>query len=478
MKKVLSLLFMFTFIAVSYAQELHTIFTNPYNLFIPGYLEVNSGDTIRFQWDGISYPHTTTSSNIPLGAIPWDSDLSPDNPSFDLVLTVVGLYDYVCTPHQDMGMVGQINVLPVESDSDILGNWLVDSMTANMVMVFDEETLAILIEMSTIMSPDEFMDEFYFPIPNSNEEWAYIAENGISISMDASELTMVNLINITESHITFDGDYIPIPYEMLNNTTIDFSSSIMDSPFPFPFSEINIDNLTDENMTLSTTYTETMLDSTNEMKLIIYCSSIEEQEIIFGCMDQEALNYNNEANIDDGSCDYPYFCNNGQLLITMYDSAEDGWEGSELIINGVSFTNNSNEEYIQDYVDNAECFIFSTLEGDHMEQSSWILLNENDEVLYQGELPFSANDTDNDEVCDDMDNCVNLFNPDQTDSDNDGEGDACDDDDGIGIEELEMQKTILIKMVDILGRDYSTHPKGKILFYNYSNGSVKKEVRL
>ena len=87
MKKVFSLLFTFTFIANSYAQELHTVTTAPYNLFIPAYLEVNSGDTIRFQLYccGVDDYHTTTSSDIPLGAIPWDSDLSPDNPTFDLV---------------------------------------------------------------------------------------------------------------------------------------------------------------------------------------------------------------------------------------------------------------------------------------------------------------------------------------------------------------------------------------------------------
>lgn len=44
-------------------------------------------------------------------------------------------------------------------------------------------------------------------------------------------------------------------------------------------------------------------------------------------------------------------------------------------------------------------------------------------------------DTDGDGVPDDMDNCPNIRNPDQTDSDGDGLGDACDDDrDGDGVD--------------------------------------------
>jgi len=474
MKKFYSLLFMLTCVAYSYAQEVHTISTSPYNIFYPSYLDVFPGDTIRFEYDGMSYPHTTTSTDIPLGATPWDADLSSDNPTFDLVLTVVGVYDYVCTPHIEMGMVGQITVLPVDTESDIVGNWLVDSVDASMSMLLDQETLDILILMSAFMTPEEFMDEMGFPMPISDEEWAYIAENGISIPIDDSEIGL-NTVSFTANYMIFyDGDDpIQLAYEMLNDSTI----SITTPPEDFPFTEFIIQNLTDENLILSSTALVTDEEEeevAQEVTMIIYCTSIE--EIIFGCTDEEALNYNNEANTDDGSCDYPYFCNEGQLLITMYDDAEDGWEGSELLINGVSYSIDDGESD-KDCVDNADCFIFSTVEGDFMEEAYWELSNENDDILYQGGLPFYLNDTDNDLVCDELDNCVDLSNPDQIDFDNDGEGDACDYDDGIGIEELEMQKTTLLKMVDVLGRDYSTHPKGKVLFYIYSNGSVEKQIR-
>lgn len=48
------------------------------------------------------------------------------------------------------------------------------------------------------------------------------------------------------------------------------------------------------------------------------------------------------------------------------------------------------------------------------------------------------NDIDGDSVADDIDNCPNDPNPDQTDIDGDGEGDACDDDDdGDGVDDVD-----------------------------------------
>ena len=87
------------------------------------------------------------------------------------------------------------------------------------------------------------------------------------------------------------------------------------------------------------------------------------------------------------------------------------------------------------------------------------------------------NDLDMDGSCDELDNCIDISNPDQIDSDNDGQGDACDYDDGIGIDELESIKPILIKMIDVLGRTQQEHIEGTLLFYIYNNGKVEKRLR-
>jgi hypothetical protein len=39
---------------------------------------------------------------------------------------------------------------------------------------------------------------------------------------------------------------------------------------------------------------------------------------VLGCTDPEALNYNPWATIDDGSCDYPVVCDSGQVMVDVY----------------------------------------------------------------------------------------------------------------------------------------------------------------
>lgn len=65
---------------------------------------VEVGDTIRWEWvDGF---HTTTSKTIPTGAATWDAPLTDTDLSYEYVVAVPGVYRYVCTPHESMGMVG------------------------------------------------------------------------------------------------------------------------------------------------------------------------------------------------------------------------------------------------------------------------------------------------------------------------------------------------------------------------------------
>ena len=87
------------------------------------------------------------------------------------------------------------------------------------------------------------------------------------------------------------------------------------------------------------------------------------------------------------------------------------------------------------------------------------------------------NDTDADGICNELDNCINESNSDQLDSDADGEGDVCDYDDGIGIEEITDETPVLIKMIDVLGKEQKHHNKGVLLFYIYDNGTSKKIMK-
>jgi plastocyanin len=83
--------------------------------FEPIGLAVSPGTTIRWVLKG--NVHTTTayhpkngghSLRIPEGAVPWDSGVLV-NPGdrFEVTLTVEGVYDYFCAPHEMAGMVGR-----------------------------------------------------------------------------------------------------------------------------------------------------------------------------------------------------------------------------------------------------------------------------------------------------------------------------------------------------------------------------------
>jgi plastocyanin len=62
------------------------------------------GDTIRWVW--ISGTHTTTSTTIPAGAASWDHPITSSNTFYEYPVTIAGTYNYKCTPHEGMGMVG------------------------------------------------------------------------------------------------------------------------------------------------------------------------------------------------------------------------------------------------------------------------------------------------------------------------------------------------------------------------------------
>lgn len=88
--------------------------------FEPAGLLVRPGATVTWRNDDFSNAHTTTAfhpSNrahplrIPEGAKPWNSDYLLPGETFSVTLTVPGVYDTFCIPHEMAGMVGRIVVM-------------------------------------------------------------------------------------------------------------------------------------------------------------------------------------------------------------------------------------------------------------------------------------------------------------------------------------------------------------------------------
>ncbi len=116
MLKKLLVICLFSSLINPFKATIHEILVwDGYMQFLPqGNLDsVNVGDTV--QWLPLDFPsmvHTITSSNIPLGAAPFDQIWqAPADTFFQYIPTHVGLYEYVCTPHIPMNMVGSFNVV-------------------------------------------------------------------------------------------------------------------------------------------------------------------------------------------------------------------------------------------------------------------------------------------------------------------------------------------------------------------------------
>lgn len=82
-------------------------------------LAISRGTTIRFVNHDPGNGHTSTVYHpdnfdrvrrIPRAAVPWNSDYLLPDESFEVTLTVPGVYDYYCLPHEMAAMVGRIVV--------------------------------------------------------------------------------------------------------------------------------------------------------------------------------------------------------------------------------------------------------------------------------------------------------------------------------------------------------------------------------
>jgi plastocyanin len=87
--------------------------------FDPVGVHVPAGTTLRWTNRDAGNSHTVTAYHptlfdrplrIPEGAEPWDSGYLLPEESFSVTLTVAGVYDYYCQPHEHAGMVGRIVV--------------------------------------------------------------------------------------------------------------------------------------------------------------------------------------------------------------------------------------------------------------------------------------------------------------------------------------------------------------------------------
>ena len=168
-----------------------------------------------------------------------------------------------------------------------------------------------------------------------------------------------------------------------------------------------------------------------------------DEDEIWGCTDPTADNYNNEATQEDGSCEYLGCTDISACNYDLTANVDDDSCEFPIDIYGVDYVD-CNGNCINDLDNNGICDeeeIGGCTDVEACNYDPGATLDDGS-CIYPDEVYLDCNgdclnDYDGDGICDEIDNCFYVYNPNQQDSDNDGEGDECDPDDGIGIEEVE-----------------------------------------
>jgi len=117
---------------------------------------------------------------------------------------------------------------------------------------------------------------------------------------------------------------------------------------------------------------------------------------IYGCLDSLALNFDEVVTHDDGSCVYPIICDEESSNFTLYlhDTYGDGWNGNNFSANHILLegyyetTIATGSEGIEPFCLNDGCYLINVDGGTWQQEISWDLLNENGDTVLTGGAPY------------------------------------------------------------------------------------------
>ena len=115
---------------------------------------------------------------------------------------------------------------------------------------------------------------------------------------------------------------------------------------------------------------------------------------VFGCTDSLAANYNVDANVDDGECEY--LCGEGEVPVSiiMIDSWGDGWNGNTLVLNNTDDSTSTSFTLETGSLGNAdacmnldECYSVVVGGGSFMSEVEWAISGADGATIASGFAP-------------------------------------------------------------------------------------------
>ena len=188
---------------------------------------------------------------------------------------------------------------------------------------------------------------------------------------------------------------------------------------------------------------------------------------IYGCIDAEAINYDSNANTDDGSC-----CLGDFYTILMEDSYGDGWNGNVLIIDTqeIELEEGYEGEEIICLVGEQNCFNVTCDGGDWQYEVEWSIYNNEGELMLSGGAPYNGCFL---EGCTDQTAC--NYNIEATTDNGSCEYPDDNGDCNTSLDDLIESTDEIISITDIIGRKMTNIKSGQIYLINHSGGEIEKK---
>jgi plastocyanin len=137
--------------------------------FTPSTLTVHPGDVIMWMW--VSGAHTTTSTTIPTGATPWNSNISSATLSFAYTVpSILGVYNYYCTIHPTL-MIASFTVVsatevPVVNPTPLFSMYP-NPVSGQVHLRFDKSGIPIFVTLND-MAGEEVLRKEYMAIDETD----------------------------------------------------------------------------------------------------------------------------------------------------------------------------------------------------------------------------------------------------------------------------------------------------------------------